>query len=81
MRVSIDAAGRMVVPKALRDELNLEAGTGLEIRVRDGLLEIEPVVSPMRLIRRGGGMVATTDDPLPTIGVDDVRAVTESLRR
>jgi len=81
MRVSIDRAGRVVVPKAMRDELNLEAGTGLEIRVRDGRIEIEPVTTPMRLVRRGRGTVATTDEPLPTVGVDDVREVTESLRR
>lgn len=81
MRVTIDRAGRLVVPKALRDELNLEAGTALEIRVRDGRLELEPVPIPMRLERRGGGLVATTDEPVPTIDAEDVRAVMESLRR
>jgi len=81
MKVTIDRAGRLVVPKALRDELNLEPGTALEIRAREGLLELEPVVTPMRLVRRGKGLVATTDEPLPRIDADDVRAVTESLRR
>ena len=81
MRVTIDRAGRLVVPKALRDELNLEPGTSLEIRAREGRLELEPLVTPMRLVRRGKGLVATTDEPLPRIDADDVRAVTESLRR
>ena len=71
----------MVVPKALRDELNLEGGTRLEIRVREGRLELEPAATPMRLVRRGKGLVATTDEPLPRIDAEDVRAVTESLRR
>lgn len=81
MKVTIDGAGRVVVPKALRDELKLEGGTTLEIRVRDGRLELEAVAAPMRLVRRGKGLVATTDEPLPPIDADDVRAVTESLRR
>jgi hypothetical protein len=35
----------------------------------------------MRLVNRGKGLVAITDEPLPRIDADDVRAVTESLRR
>jgi AbrB family looped-hinge helix DNA binding protein len=81
MRISIDRAGRVVVPKALRDELRLEGGMLLEIQLRDGRLEIEPVATPMRLERRGGRLVATTDKPLPRIDADDVRAVIESQRR
>jgi len=41
MRITIDGAGRIVVPKALRDPLGLNAGQALEIGVRDGRLEIE----------------------------------------
>lgn len=81
MKVTIDGAGRIVVPKALRDELRLQGGTTLEIRVSDGKLELEPVATAMRLVRRGEGLVATTDEPLPPIDADDVRAATESLRR
>lgn len=81
MRTTIDGAGRIVVPKRLREELNLVAGTTLELRVRDGRIEIEPVATPMRLVRRGKGRVAVSDEPLPPLDPDDVRAVTESLRR
>jgi AbrB family looped-hinge helix DNA binding protein len=81
MRITIDAAGRLVVPKALRDELRLEGGTLLEIRVREGRLELEPVSAPMRLERRGRRLVATSGEPLPRIDADDVRAVVESQRR
>lgn len=81
MRITIDRAGRLVVPKALRDELKLKGGTTLEIRAQDGRLELEPVAAPMRLVRRGKGLVATTDEPLPQLDAGDVRAVTESLRR
>jgi AbrB family looped-hinge helix DNA binding protein len=81
MKATIDHAGRIVVPKALRDELKLEGGTLLEIRVREGRLELEPVATPMRLERRGRRLVATTDEPLPRIDADAVRAVVESQRR
>ncbi|HUF79452.1 MAG TPA: AbrB/MazE/SpoVT family DNA-binding domain-containing protein [Thermoanaerobaculia bacterium] len=81
MRTTIDHAGRLIVPKALRDELRLTGGTLLEIRLREGRLELEPVATPMRLERRGRRLVATTDEPLHRIDADDVRAVVESQRR
>lgn len=81
MRASIDKAGRVVIPKALRDQLNLEAGTELEVRAHDGHLDLEPIATPMQLVRRGKGLVATTDAALPTLDEHDVREVTERLRR
>lgn len=81
METTIDGAGRVVVPKVLRDALKLRGGSVLDVRVRDGVLELEPVATPMRLVRRGKGLVATTDTPVPTIGPEEVRAATESLRR
>ena len=81
MKSTIDRAGRIVIPRKLREELGLVDGTRLEIRVRAGRLEIEPAPTPMRLVRRGKGLVATTDEPLPRLGADEVRAVLESLRR
>jgi AbrB family looped-hinge helix DNA binding protein len=81
MRTTIDSAGRIVVPKVLRDELGLSAGSSVEISSRDGKLEIEPAATKMRLVKRGKGLVATTDEPLPELSAEDVRAVIESLRR
>lgn len=81
MKVTIDKAGRLVVPKPLRDELNLQGGTTLDIRIQGGILELEPAATPMRLVRRGKGLVATTEEPLPELDADDVRAVVESQRR
>lgn len=69
------------MPKPLREALRLEGGTILEIREHEGRIELEPVPVPMRLVRRGKGLVATTDEPLPQIGAGEVRAILESLRR
>jgi len=81
MRVTIDQAGRVVVPKRLRDELGLQGGMLLEIRTREGRIELEPVGVPMRLVRRGKGLVATTDESLPKLSAEEVREVVESQRR
>jgi AbrB family looped-hinge helix DNA binding protein len=46
MRTTIDAAGRLVVPKPLRDELGFTPGAELELTAVDGRLE---VVMPSRV--------------------------------
>ncbi len=81
MKVTIDAAGRLVVPKVIRNQLGLQGRMELEIRVCEGRLEIEPSPTPMRLVRRGKGLVAISDEPLPALGADDVRAIIEATRR
>jgi AbrB family looped-hinge helix DNA binding protein len=40
MRATIDRAGRLVVPKALREQLGFAAGTELELAAVDGHLEV-----------------------------------------
>jgi AbrB family looped-hinge helix DNA binding protein len=40
MRTTIDAAGRLVVPKPLREQLGFEPGTELELQAVDGRLEV-----------------------------------------
>lgn len=81
MRTTIDAAGRIVIPKPLRDELDLYAGEELEVVVRDGHLEIEVPATEMRLGKRGDGVVAIPGEPLPPLRVDAVRATLEQVRR
>ncbi len=42
--ITIDAAGRLVVPKAIRTKLHLQEGTRLRVREEDGKrLVLEPV--------------------------------------
>ena len=71
----------MVVPRALRDELGLKAGQRIEITVSDGRIEIEPVPTPVKLVKRGGVLVAQPEEPLPTLTAEEVRATLERLRR
>lgn len=81
MIATIDAAGRIVVPKALRDALGLRAGHALDLRVRDGRLEAEPAAVPMRLEDGPDGVHAVVEDEPPVLRAEEVRATLEQSRR
>jgi AbrB family looped-hinge helix DNA binding protein len=81
MKTTIDTAGRIVVPKPLRQVLGLKAGQALEIRAGDGRLEIEVAATPMALRKRGKGLVAVPDADLPPLTAAQVRDTLERVRR
>jgi AbrB family looped-hinge helix DNA binding protein len=79
MRTTIDAAGRMVVPKPLRDELGLTAGVELDARVVDGRLE---VVVPSRVrTEEGPHGLRFAADTETRLSAEEVREVMERSRR
>ena len=81
MRSTIDAAGRIVVPKALRDTLGFQAGHPLELTAKDGVLEIQVAAARIELKKRGKGVVAVPADQLPSLTAEEVRATLERVRR
>ena len=81
MKAVIDRAGRIVVPKPLRQALGLKPGQPLEIRAGDGRLEIEVASTPMRLRKRGKSLVAVPDNRLPPLTAEHVRETLERVRR
>lgn len=81
MVTTIDSAGRIVVPKRLREELGFMPGQELELNAIDGHLEIEHQATPMRLERRGQRLVAVTDREMPTLTAEMVRDTLEQVRR
>jgi AbrB family looped-hinge helix DNA binding protein len=81
MRTTIDAAGRVVIPKELRSRLALVGGQELEIRERDGRIELEPAGAAMALRNSGGGLVAVPAEELPPLTDEIVRETLERGRR
>lgn len=67
MKTTIDRAGRLVIPKEIRREARLAPGALLEVRWRDGRIEIEPAPAPVRLQRRGRLLVAVPKKELPKL--------------
>jgi len=69
MKTRMDAMGRIVVPKALRDALGLSAGSVMDIsRYGDGL-RVVPGGRTARLVESGdGGLVAESE----TVIDDDI---------
>ncbi len=78
---TIDAAGRLVIPKAVRDELSIVGGDSLLVTVRDGRIEIEPVITPAHLVEIDGVAVITPYADVTPLDAEAVRAVLESIRR
>ena len=73
MRATIDKAGRLVIPKQLRDELGLRPGE-VEVSAYGVGLRVEPVVGEESLDERGGRLV------IPAAGVQIDDNLVRSLR-
>ena len=58
MTTTMDAAGRLVIPREIRRKASLEPGVPLEVRCRDGVIEIEPQPLAVTLERRGRLLIA-----------------------
>ena len=80
MRATIDRAGRIVVPKAIRDAANLRTGTEVQFRVQGGHVEIEPVPLTVTLQRRGSLVVAVPQANQPVMRTADVDKTIAELR-
>ncbi len=67
MKSRIDKAGRLVLPKPVRDELGLVAGQEIDVRVEDGRAVLEPAVVTWHVERRGRLSVLVPDGPVPQL--------------
>ncbi|HEX4837587.1 MAG TPA: AbrB/MazE/SpoVT family DNA-binding domain-containing protein [Solirubrobacteraceae bacterium] len=78
MKVSIDRAGRVVVPKPLRDQLGFSTVRELEAEVVEGRLELSAPHEPVKIIEGANGpLVAATGTPLTD---EQVRQTLEAVR-
>lgn len=84
MRTTIDAAGRVVIPKSFRDQLGLTGGHQIDVAMHDGRIEISVPGSPMRLEGAGRDVYAVPDPPdreMPALTPEIVRETLERVRR
>jgi AbrB family looped-hinge helix DNA binding protein len=81
MRTTIDPAGRLVIPKEIRQEAGLKPGMALEVYCRAGCIEFEPAPVPVKLVRRGRLLVAVPQKKVPRLSAETVERTRRTLRR
>lgn len=80
MTSTIDKAGRIVIPKPIRDAARLEPGTRVGFRVVSGRVEIEPVPLEVTLEQRGPFVVAVPSQEQPVLRASTVERTMDLVR-
>ncbi len=60
MTITIDRAGRVVIPKEIRDRLHLQPGSELEIEVSGEEITLQAPTAETRLVEKAGVLVFDT---------------------
>jgi AbrB family looped-hinge helix DNA binding protein len=81
IETTMDASGRLVVPKAVREAAGLQAGVPLSITVTATGIEIAPAPRAVRAVRRGRLTVAVPLEPGPALSTAAVRDTQAAVRR
>jgi AbrB family looped-hinge helix DNA binding protein len=71
-RLIIDKAGRVVIPKPMREELNLEPGDALEVESAGEQITLRPVRGTGPLTKERGVWVFHTGQSLPASATDEM---------
>ena len=79
IRTTIDTAGRIVIPKVLRDQLALQGGDELEIDALTNHLEIRRAGAGQALVEAHNGLRTMASGP--GLSPDQVRGLLERHRR
>ncbi len=78
VEVTVDQVGRILVPKALREQAGLVPGSVVDISLYGDGLHVSPGGRTARLERRGGKLVAVADT---VVTDEDVVRLVDSIRR
>lgn len=81
MRTTIDRLGRVVVPKPIRDRLQLRGGEALEVEEREGVIELRLAPTAVDIVATREGPVAKPLESLPPLTDEVVRDTLERVRR
>ena len=80
MKVSIDKAGRVVIPAAIRERAGLVAGAEVDVTIDDAGVRLERVAPGPRLVKVGRRLVARPTAASQSRPVVDVAALIEEER-
>lgn len=72
MRTTIDKAGRLVIPRSLRDRIGLAGGGEVELELDGAAVRIEPVAGSE--LREEGGLLV-----IPAVGKPITSAAVQEL--
>ena len=76
--LTVDKAGRVVLPKPVRDELQLSAGDSLELESSEDQIVLRPVRGTAGLRKKQGIWVLDVDEPL---ALEAVNRTIRDIRR
>jgi AbrB family looped-hinge helix DNA binding protein len=76
--LTVDKAGRVVLPKPVRDELQLSAGDSLELESSEDQIVLRPVRGTAGLRKKQGIWVLAVDEPL---SLEAVNRTIRDIRR
>jgi AbrB family looped-hinge helix DNA binding protein len=80
MSATIDNAGRIVIPKSLRERAGLTAGTRVDFHYRDGHIEIAPIEVEGGWERYRGIDFPIPPGDAPDLTVPEIREAIEDTR-
>jgi AbrB family looped-hinge helix DNA binding protein len=80
MRTTIDKAGRVVIPAAIRERAGLFASAELEVTLDEAGIRLQRVAPGPRLMKVGKRLVARPTRTAPAIPAGDVAALVEEER-
>ncbi len=76
--LTIDKAGRVVLPKPVRDQLQLSAGDSLVLDSAEDRIVLRPVREAVGMRKKQGIWILDVDEPLT---LETVNQTTEDVRR
>ena len=80
MRTTIDKAGRVVIPAAIRDRAGLDPGAEVEITEEDVGIRLQRVAAGPRLVKIGRRRVARPTVPADRRPRVDIAAIVDDER-
>jgi AbrB family looped-hinge helix DNA binding protein len=80
MTLTIDKAGRLVLPKAIRDEMQLRPGDALEVENSEDRIVLRPRRGAKGLHKKQGIWVFSSGTGLP-ISADTTDGILQEVRR